>query len=257
MNAFDAHCHLSAAGFDDDRAEVIARAIDRGVARMHVPGYDPSAWSRVERADGALHARFGVGLHPWWVHEATDEALEEALGWLDDVVRTHDVASIGETGLDRFGVRAASIARQTRAFTHQVALAHTAGLPLALHVVAAHGQAVARLAAERRVITGYVHGFSGAPEVARQYVALGLCISFGAAIMHDRTRHARASAAVVPDTHLLVETDAPDGRFAAGVRAEPSALVGVIETLAHIRGASVAHVTEVTAHNAARLFGPR
>ena len=54
---------------------------------------------------------------------------------------------------------------------------------------------------------------------------------------------------------LLVETDAPSGRFEGGPeRNEPAALVRVVQTLAQLRGQSVEHVAAVTRANAHRLF---
>lgn len=252
MKLFDAHVHLAHPAFDADRAAVLADARGAGVTRMHVPGYDPASWSRAcaLEATGALR---GVGLHPWWVHGADPVEIARGLDALGARLAEGGVVSVGEIGLDRAQDRARSFEAQRRALDAQLALARRHDLPVALHVVDAHGAMLEHLAAHA-TSRGYVHGFAAAPEVAARYVALGLHVSFGGSILRPNAERARASARVVPIDRLLVETDAPDGPR-RGTRGAPSMLDEVVKALAAVRDVGEDDIAEATYANASRLFG--
>lgn len=252
MKRFDACCHLAHDAFAGDVAAVIARAYAAGVVGMHIPGVDPASFTRARSlGEGIVH---GVGLHPWWVATASEADIEVGLRAMRAAIERDDVRSIGEIGLDRARDRG-SIEAQTRALVAQLAIARAQALPIVLHVVDAHGL-VLELLEREGPFEGMVHGFSGSAEVAARYVALGLHVSFGPAITRAHVRRAREAARVVPDTRLLVETDAPDQSVDSG-RGEPAMLGVVIDALASLRGATHAHVAAATYENALGLFAPR
>jgi TatD DNase family protein len=255
MTRFDAHCHLTHAAFELDVQAVLARARDAGVTRIHAPGFDPASFSRGRGLEGVVR---GVGLHPWWISSVPDDAMLAGLAAMRAAIAEGDVVSIGEVGLDRGSKHGNSIARQTRALELQLALARETSLPVVLHCVDAHGRMI-ELLERHGPFEGVVHGFSGEPEMALRYVALGLHVSFGPLVTVPTARRARAAAVVVPDDRLLVESDAPDQRpyGATATRSEPAVLGTVIDALAVLRGTTSAHVGDVTYANAARLFVPQ
>lgn len=251
MKRFDVCCHLGHEAFARDREAVLARARAAGVSLIHEPGFGPASTAPREAREGVVS---GAGLHPWWVSACAEAALDDALLRLD----TRGAVSIGEIGLDRAPRFAHAIDRQERAFRAQLALARRAELPVLLHVVQAHGRALEILRETAPAWRGLVHGFTGAKEVAERYVALGLYVSFGPAITRANARRAREAAAAVPETHLLVESDAPD-QAPAGVarRGEPADLVAVTSALAALRGAREEEIARVTYENACGVFGLR
>ncbi len=243
---FDAHAHLDFPEFDADRDAVLERAQARGVRGVVVPGVDEASWERARR----LGFPYCVGVHPQWLQEdERDPAAIEAALRADP-----GAVGVGETGLDaRVDVPAE---RQRAVFEAHLRAAAARSLPVVLHVVGRHGAALAIL--ERHApLRGMVHGFSGAPEVARRYLALGLHLSFGGLVTRPRALKARAAATAVPLERLLVETDSPsappDGAFAE--RNEPSLLPLVVEALAALRGETSELVGERTEANARALFG--
>src|SRR5688572_2710543 len=104
----DTHCHLDDAVFDDDRREMLARAVAAGVGGMLIPAIRPRTWDAL----AALPERYptaplaiALGVHPQIVPDldereravATDaSALAAAIA----AVRTPATVAIGECGVD-------------------------------------------------------------------------------------------------------------------------------------------------------------
>src|SRR6476646_1725232 len=106
----DTHCHLNHEQFSDDVSETVARALDAGVYRMIVVGYDiPSSRRAVALADHFEPLYAAVAIHP---HDANtyDAVSEDVLRELADHAK---VVAVGEIGLDYhydFSPRAAQFA---------------------------------------------------------------------------------------------------------------------------------------------------
>ncbi|BDU77169.1 TatD family hydrolase [Mesoterricola sediminis] len=228
----DAHCHLQDPRLAADLEGVLARARAAGVGAFVVCGTREADWGAVL---DLARTRAGVipfaGLHPWHVAEASP-------GWEPALVAAfHAGAGAGEAGLD-FSEGRPDRDLQEAVLAAQVRLAAAHGLPLALHAV----KAADRLAAVLRRVGlgragGYVHAFSGAPEVARTYLDLGLHLSFGGAITRPGATRAQAALAFVPRDRYLLETDAPD-LAPAGVTGpnEPAHLALIAAAAGRIRG---------------------
>ncbi|MFM7379797.1 MAG: TatD family hydrolase, partial [Bacteroidota bacterium] len=43
----DTHCHLYADAFDEDRSEVMRRAVAAGVGRIFLPNVDLESWNKL------------------------------------------------------------------------------------------------------------------------------------------------------------------------------------------------------------------
>jgi TatD DNase family protein len=257
---FDSHCHLHSDRVGALAGELIARARAAGVHGFLLAGVDPDGWHD-EDALAAAHADVFVsyGVHPQIVAELDDAATDAAVAALDRALarppQRARLVAVGEIGLDAVGARKASLDRQERAFRAQLALARRHELPVALHVLDAHARALAVLAdAGVPRAGGVVHSYSGSAELARDYLALGLHLSFAGPVANERARKTRAAAAVVPRERLLVETDAPDQTPAPHRPApnEPAFLVAIVAALAQIRGEP--DVAAFTDANARRLF---
>ena len=81
-------------------------------------------------------------------------------------------------------------------------------------------------------------------------------LGLGGPVTYERANRLRRLAAGMPLEFLLLETDAPDQPDAdhRGQRNEPARLVGVLETIAQLRGADPADIAQATTANARRLF---
>jgi len=255
---FDTHCHLQEL---DDVDAAIARARAAGVARMLLAGVGPDEWAR----DDALAARHDAlvvsyGLHPQLVATLDDAVCDDIVRALDERLAGRDarVVAVGEIGLDGVGERRASRERQERVFRTQLGLARAHRLPVALHVLKEHPRALAILRDEPLPAGGVLHSCSASPELTREYVALGLHVSFSGSITwHGGDNKAARAAQTVPRDRLVVETDAPDQtpEPQRPGRNEPAFLVAIVDAIAHLWGVDRAEADRITDGNARRLFG--
>ncbi len=255
---FDSHCHLHDARVRDPEAQ-IARARAAGVRGFLLAGVDPDGWRDEERL-AAAHPEVAIalGVHPQIVAALDDARAEAMVAQLADRLASGPrPAAVGEIGLDGLGERKASLERQARAFRAQLALAREADLPVSLHILRAHGHALAILRGDGVPHAGgVVHSYSGDPALVRDYLALGLSLSFAGTVTKPNARRAREAVSLVPRERLLVETDAPDQTPDPHAPApnEPAFLPAIVEAIAALRAEAPADVARYTDDNARRLF---
>ena len=101
-----------------------------------------------------------------------------------------------------------------------------------------------------------MHSFGGTAEEAKQFIDLGMHISFSGVLTFKKSVAVREAAAIVPKELLLVETDAP---YLApvpkrGKRNEPAYVRHVAEQLAQVREVSLEEIATLTTKNALELF---
>jgi TatD DNase family protein len=102
-----------------------------------------------------------------------------------------------------------------------------------------------------------MHCFSGSVELMREVINLGMSISLGGVVTFKNARHSVECAAQVPADRLLLETDAPymSPVPLRGKRNDSRNIALVAEKIAEIRGLTAQEVLDITAENAAELFG--
>ncbi len=258
MKLVDAHCHLDSALFDGDREAVLERARDAGVHGFVVPGVHPGRWRTVkETAEAIPGACCALGIHPVALPELAKPQLEEAIERLAWDLRGAKAAALGECGLDQFVAKrhGISIPEQALVFDVQLEIARALELPLVLHVVGAHGEALRRLQHYGPFPAGgMVHSYSGPAELVPRYLAMNLSFGFGCAITRQGVRRPLEALATIPDERLLIETDSPD-QSPDQSRNEPANLVKVLEVAAKVRKVSVEKLARTTTTNASVLFG--
>ena len=256
----DSHCHLDAPEFDADRTAVVARARAAGVHQIVLPAV---AVEHFESARALAHEQglaYALGIHPLCVDRAQDsdiDRLQQALKQHQDDPR---LVAVGEIGLDHF-VPGLDRARQEKFYTAQLRLARDAGLPVILHV---RRSADHLLKALRRIEVpgGIAHAFNGSDQQAAQFVALGFRLGFGGAMTFDRALQLRHLAATLPQSALVLETDAPDipphwlyrsaaerAALPGQGRNEPAELPRIGAVLAGLRGCTADEVAAFTSAN--------
>ena len=253
----DSHAHLEGPEFDGDRADCLARARAAGVGEIiniGASGDIDSARRAVALAetDPALWAT--VGIHP---HEAgrADESWWQVLRELG---RHPRVVAIGETGLDYF-YRHSTPEQQRQVFAGQLELARALDLPVVCHIRDAHEDARALVAEHRAVDHGcLIHCFTGTPEDADAWAAMGCYLSFSGIVTFRgaRSEPLREAARRVPIDRLLIETDCPylAPEPVRGKRNEPSFLAHTAALVARVRGLPVAELAARTTANARTFF---
>jgi TatD DNase family protein len=253
----DSHAHIDGSEFDQDRAEVIRRALDSGVQTiLNVGTGDPhsDAFDRaVALGDEHPEIYTAIGTHP---HDARlyDEAAEEKTKRL--IKQSPKVVAWGEIGLD-FHYDNSPRDVQLDVFARQLRAADECQLPVIIHTREAEVETIEILKENLPARRGVFHCFSGSMELAQNALALGFYLSFSGIVTFKKAEDLRQVAAIVPLDRLLIETDCP---FLApipfrGKRNEPAHVVEVAKCLAGIHGVAVEEIGRVTAENFARFAG--
>lgn len=257
---FDTHCHLDAAEFDADRSNVIAAAKARGVKGILIPAVQAGDFNKVrDLAHSFEQGAYAVGIHPMFVHQASDGDLEV----LARFVQTHQddprLVAIGEIGLDFFmpdishGI---ARERQIAFYKAQLEIAESSHLPVILHVRRSQDELLKWLRRSKR-LGGIAHAFNGSFQQAQQFVALGFALGVGGAFTFTRAKQIRRLVTTLPLANLVLETDAPDmapSWLDKGSRNTPAEVAGVADALAELRQATVRSVLDETAQTALRVI---
>ncbi|MGY0194657.1 TatD family hydrolase [Leptothrix sp. BB-4] len=257
----DTHCHLDADEFAPDRDAVHARSRAAGVACLVIPAV-ASRWLDAVRALAHRHGdTYALGLHPLYVADEPDDALERLAGALRASIDDPQLVAVGEIGIDGF-VPGLDAALQERFYAAQLDLAVAFDLPVILHVRRSADLLLQQLRRRPRLRGGIAHAFNGSDTQARAFVDLGFKLGFGGALTFDRALQIRRLAASLPAEALVLETDAPDipphwlyrtaAERAAGAvsRNEPAELPRIAAELAALRGLSTAELAALTTANA-------
>jgi TatD DNase family protein len=269
MHLTDTHCHLDYHKFNSDRAEVIQRAADAGVARMLVPGLhhrSSSAAVRLAESNAGVYA--AVGFHPTDMKEFTPQTFQK----IKEFAPHSKVVAIGEIGLDYYWVKDMNErAFQREKLKEQLALAQEINKPVVLHMReegdAWFGGASVDLLEilsawhsglddALKANPGVLHSFNGTLETAQKALALNFYIGITGPVTYPSAEKKREIIKQLPLDRLLIETDAP---FLTpvphrGKRNEPAYVTHIADKIAEIHLKSPAEIADITASNAARLF---
>ncbi|NNJ89517.1 MAG: hydrolase TatD, partial [Eudoraea sp.] len=126
----DTHTHLYSEAFDEDREEVIKKAIDKGIERFFIPAIDSGYTKAMFDLEKAFpkNVFLMMGLHPTHVKE---NYLEE-LAHVENMLLQRSFCAIGEIGIDLYWDKT-FLKEQQEAFKKQIVLAKKFGLPIVIH----------------------------------------------------------------------------------------------------------------------------
>lgn len=259
MQLIDTHTHLDFEMFDDDRAQVIARARNAGVERIVVLGVHAANWQRVWQLacdEPSVHA--ALGLHPVFLEEHQDAHVQQLRDWLERLRGEPKLCAVGEIGLDYY-IDNPDIERQQRLLEAQLALSADFSLPVLLHVRRAHAPMIATLKRYKLERSGVIHAFSGSWEEAREYLRLGFRLGLGGAGTWPQAQRMHRVLRQLPLEAIVLETDAPDIPPAghAGERNSPELLPEICRRLADLKGIDAHALAAASYRNSCELFGWR
>lgn len=255
----DTHCHLDAPEFDADRGQVIRHARAVGVSPLLIPAVSPDNLASVQKLAQQTGDGYCLGFHPLYLHHlgADDVAAlaQQAQAALSDPC----FVGIGEIGLDFFDPSAPKPDHQEALLCLQLQIARTLDLPVVMHV---RRSADRLLACLRKVPVqgGIVHAFNGSLQQAMHFIERGFCLGFGGAATYTGSRQIRRLLTQLPETALVVETDAPDippswlRLEGKALRNEPAQLARIGAELAAVRGMTPADFADLTRANAYRVL---
>ncbi|MCR8636093.1 TatD family hydrolase [Paenibacillus radicis (ex Xue et al. 2023)] len=250
----DTHTHLNAPQFDEDRHDVIQRALESGISRIINVGFNretiPSSIALAEQYDFIYST---VGWHP---QDAKDMTADD-LDWIEQLCAHPKVVAIGEIGLDYYWDTSPKDV-QDRVFREQIRLARKLGMPIVIHNRDAHHDILQVLREEKASdVGGVMHCFSGSWETAKLCMDMNFHISFGGPVTFKNAKQPKEVLEKVPLNRLLIETDAPylTPHPFRGKRNETAYVKLVAETAAELKGLTLEELARVTTQNAVTLFG--
>ncbi|MBR1948104.1 MAG: TatD family hydrolase [Bacteroidaceae bacterium] len=256
MNKFvDTHTHIFCEEFSEDRAAVVARAVEAGVTRLLLPAIDYRSMPAVNELCAAYPGVCYpmIGLHPTEINDDYKEQLSAIETALQGPGR---YVAIGETGLDFYWSEERR-SEQFEVFDAHLQWARSTGLPLAIHSRSAFDELVDVMDAHRAAgLTGVFHCFSGSACEAEKLLSHeGFYLGIGGVLTFKNSGLAAALASV-PLERIVLETDSP---YLApvphrGKRNESSYIPFIAARLAQIYGCTTDDVARITTRNAETLF---
>jgi len=252
----DTHAHIDMEDYDDDRHEVVQRALESGVQYIINIGCDIESCHRsVELTERYEFIYAAAGIHPHDVKSINGTTYDE----LRSLLAHPKVIALGETGLDFYKNYSPQDVQLTH-FRKQVELAKELNKPLIIHSRDAKDDTTGILSdyyEDPNGKAGIFHCFSGDQEMADRALAMGFYISFSGVVTFKNAEALRAVAKTIPADRLFAETDCPylSPVPMRGKRNEPAYVNHTVEKLAEIRGVSIEDLERTTALNFFELFG--
>lgn len=249
----DTHTHLYLNAFDEDRQEVVGKAIDQQVRYMLLPNIDRHSIDPMMALCDAFpgHCHPMLGLHPTSVREGFREELEAVLSRYDE----REFVAIGEIGIDLYWDRT-FYRQQQEAFRIQIEFALEKKLPIVIHSRDSFREIHAILLEYAGTgLRGVFHCFTGTLQEAGLVLKLGFMLGIGGVVTFKNSGLDEVVKGIGPE-HLILETDSP---FLApvpfrGKRNESTYINIIASRLADIKQVSREDIARITTDNAHRLF---
>ena len=250
----DSHCHLDFPDFDEERDDIVSRAVEAGVARMVTICTRLRQVDRVRAiAEAYDPVFFAAGTHPMSAEEEPMVSVEELVA----LAQHPKFVGIGESGLD-YHYTAETAAVQKQSLRIHCAAAHETGLPLIIHARDADDDMARILTEEYRnaPFSCVMHCFSSGAGLAHTMLDLGFYLSMSGIAAFPKSKDLREIFAAAPLDRILVETDAP---YLApppyrGKRNEPAYTIHTARVGADLFGMDWPEFAARTEANFERLF---
>ena len=250
----DTHTHLYAEQFDEDREEVIIKALELGIKRFFIPAIDSSYYDRMFALEKAFPKNIFLmaGLHP--THVKADFRAELAI--VKKQLEAKQFYAIGEIGMDLYWDKS-FIKEQKEAFRLQISWAKERKLPIVIHCRDAFDE-IFEIMDEvcDDDLSGIFHCFTGNKDQAEKIISYGFKLGIGGVITFKNGGLDKFMAEI-PLEHIVLETDSP---YLAptpfrGKRNESSYLINILGKLVDIYGVDSEEIAQITTSNSKQIFG--
>jgi len=253
MIVTDTHTHLYSDAFDEDRCEVIDRAIQQGVSRFFIPAIDSTYTEAMLQLEKAYPENIFLmmGLHPTHVKENYKEELK----YVEEMLASRKFYAVGEIGVDLYWDKS-TLEIQQEAFKYQIQLAKKYKLPINIHCRDAFNEVFEVLEEEKADdLYGIFHCFTGTLEQAHKAISYNLKLGIGG-VATFKNGKIDTFLNQIDISHIVLETDAP---YLApspyrGKRNESAYVIKVLEKLADLYNKTPNEVAEITTQNSKDVF---
>ena len=272
----DIHAHVQFKAFENDKEEVIKRALDNDTWVINVGTQIDTSKSAVELAnkyDKGVYAI--VGLHPIHTGASYHDEKELGVGGKEftsrgeifdkeayrELLKNPKVLGIGECGLDYYRMDIDSIEKQKKALIAQIELANQVSKPIMLHIRNNPKDTTRNayfdtldILKKHAKVKGDVHFFAGGKAEANAFLDFGFTLSFTGVITF--TTDYDEVIKMTPLDMIMTETDCPYVTPVPhrGKRNEPMYVREIVKKIALIKNLAEDEVREAIISNAKRVF---
>ncbi|WP_299365356.1 TatD family hydrolase [Winogradskyella sp.] len=250
----DTHTHLYIEAFDEDRREMIERALEGNVTRFFIPAIDShytESMLQLEK-DFPEHIFLMMGLHPTHVKANFKEELKH----VEHMLQKRKFYAIGEIGIDLYWDKS-TLDIQIEAFRHQISLAKQYRLPIVIHCRDAFDEIFSVLEQEKSEdLFGIFHCFTGTLEDAHKAISYNMRLGIGGVVTFKNGKIDQFINQI-DLKHIVLETDAPylAPKPYRGKRNESLYINKVLEKLSELYGISKQEIAKITTENSKQVFG--
>jgi TatD DNase family protein len=253
MKLIDTHTHLYVEAFDEDRDQVIEKAIAVGVERFYLPAIDSTYTARMLDLEKKYpdQIRLMMGLHPTHVKENYKEELLH----VEQFLAKRNFAAVGEIGIDLYWDQSL-LKQQQEAFNIQILWAKEKELPIVIHCRDAFDEVFEVLEGHKGDdLIGIFHCFTGTKEQAEKAIGLNLKLGIGGVLTFKNGKIDQFLDQISTD-HIVLETDAPYLAPAPfrGKRNQSEYLVYILRKLSEIHHRTEEELATITTQNALDVF---
>jgi TatD DNase family protein len=250
----DTHTHLYSDSFDDDRKEMIQRAMNNGVSRFFIPAIDsayiPSMY-QLEK-DYPKQVFLMMGLHP----TSVKDNYKEELAIVEEQFRNRNFFAVGEIGIDLYW-DSSTLEIQKKAFKYQIQLSKKYKLPIVIHCRNAFEEVFEVLEEEKGAdLFGIFHCFTGTKEQAQKAISYNMKLGIGGVVTFKNGK-IDTFLNEIDIKHIVLETDSPylSPVPYRGKRNESSYLTNICKKVSEIYTISEDEVARITTNNSKNVFG--
>ena len=253
----DIHTHLYSDDFDQDRNEIINKALQNGVSHFFLPAIDSETHEKMLSIETQYPQQIFsmMGLHPCSVKP---ETWEKELEIVENYLRERSFCAIGEIGIDLYWEKS-TLDIQIAAFEKQIDWAIERDLPIVIHTRESFKEVFEVLEQKKHPkLRGIFHCFSGNLDQAQKAINLGFSLGIGGVITFkngkiDQFLHE------IPLEKIVLETDSP---YLApvpyrGKRNDSSLLTYIAGKLVDIYGVNFEEIDKITSQNAMKIFNKK
>ena len=249
----DTHTHLYSEAFDEDRDDMINRAIALGISRFFIPAIDSSYTDAMLQLEQKYPEQIFLmmGLHPTHVKDDFQEELKH----VEEMLSNRKFYAVGEIGIDLYWDKS-TLEIQKKAFKLQIQMAKKYKLPIVIHCREAFDEIFEVLETERSTdLFGIFHCFTGNLEQAHQAMSYNMKLGIGG-VATFKNGKIDQFLKQIDLKHIVLETDAP---YLApvpyrGKRNESGYIIKVLEKLSELYQMPQDTIAEITTKNSKDVF---
>jgi TatD DNase family protein len=250
----DTHTHLYLEEFDEDRNEVIKRAVDNGISEFYLPAISSEFHEKMLDLESEYPEKIYamMGLHPCSVKPETWQIeLEIVKNYLDK----RNFSAVGEIGIDLYWDKN-TLDIQIKAFEQQIDWAVEKDLPIVIHTRESFDEVFEVLEGKKhQKLRGIFHCFSGDFQQAKRAIDMNFILGIGGVVTFKNGKIDKFLSKI-PLEKIVLETDSP---YLApvphrGKRNESSYLNLIAEKLSEIYQKPITEIDKITTENAKKMM---